>query len=69
MYVGNEEGKIIALRNQFKKGFEPPILIFVETKEKAEYLFKELIYDNINVDLISADRTQTQVMIRLNLCF
>lgn len=61
MYVGNEEGKLIALRNQFKKGFEPPILIFVETKEKADYLFKELIYENLNVDIISADRTQTQV--------
>lgn len=48
------------MRNLFKEGFEPPILIFVETKERAEYLFKELIYENINVDLISSDRTQQQ---------
>lgn len=50
----------MAVRNLFKEGFEPPILIFVETKERAEYLFKELIYENINVDLISSDRTQQQ---------
>lgn len=50
----------MAVRNLFKQGFEPPILIFVETKERAEYLFKELIYENINVDLISSDRTQQQ---------
>lgn len=59
-YVGNEEGKLLAVRNLFKEGFEPPILIFVETKDRAEYLFKELIYENINVDIISSDRTQQQ---------
>lgn len=59
-YVGNEEGKLLAVRNLFKEGFEPPILIFVETKERADYLFKELIYENINVDIISSERTQQQ---------
>lgn len=37
------------------------MLVFVQTKERAKELFKELIYDNIMVDAIHADRTQLQV--------
>jgi ATP-dependent RNA helicase DDX52/ROK1 len=54
----------MAIRNLFKEGFEPPILVFVETKERAQQLFKELIYDNIYVDIISSDRTQQQVRLK-----
>lgn len=43
------------------KGVLPPVLVFVESKERAQELFNELIYDGINVDVIHADRTQTQV--------
>lgn len=39
----------------------PPVLVFVQSKERAQELFNELIYDGINVDVIHADRTQTQV--------
>jgi ATP-dependent RNA helicase DDX52/ROK1 len=60
VFVGNEEGKLIAIRNLLREGFEPPILIFVENKERANSLFKELIYENVNVDVINADRSQLQ---------
>ena len=60
MFVGNEEGKMIAIRNLLRGGFEPPILIFVENKDRANRLFKELIYENVNVDVINADRSQLQ---------
>lgn len=45
------------------KGILPPVLVFVQSKERAQELFNELIYDGINVDVIHADRTQTQVFL------
>ena len=42
---------------------EPPVLIFVQSKERARELFSELLYDGIMVDVIHADRTQLQVLI------
>ncbi|KAG8223169.1 hypothetical protein J437_LFUL000335 [Ladona fulva] len=60
LFVGNEAGKLVAFRDIVKKGLTPPVLIFVQTKERAKELFNELIYDGINVDVIHADRTQLQ---------
>lgn len=45
----------------FFQGIEPPVLIFVQSKDRAKELFSELIYDGINVDVIHADKTQLQV--------
>lgn len=59
-FCGNEGGKLHALRDILRKGYEPPVLVFVQTKERAKELFRELIYDNITVDTIHADRTQKQ---------
>lgn len=39
----------------------PPVLVFVQSIERAKELFHELIYEGINVDVIHADRTQQQV--------
>ena len=44
-----------------EQGFQPPMLIFVQSKERAKELFHELIYDGINVEVIHSERTQTQV--------
>ncbi|KAJ8679555.1 hypothetical protein QAD02_015342 [Eretmocerus hayati] len=60
LFVGSERGKLVAFRNIIQKGLSPPVLVFVQSKERAQELFKELIYDGINVDLIHSDRTQTQ---------
>lgn len=43
------------------QGFKPPVLIFVESIDRAKQLFHELVYDGINVDVIHSDRTQAQV--------
>jgi ATP-dependent RNA helicase DDX52/ROK1 len=51
----------LRLKLNFFQGLTPPVLIFVQTKERAKELFSELIYDGINVDVIHADRTQLQV--------
>lgn len=59
-FVGNEQGKLIALRDLISNGCQAPVLIFVETKDKAKRLFNELIYDGVNVDIIHSDRSQLQ---------
>ncbi|CAH0715243.1 unnamed protein product, partial [Brenthis ino] len=60
MFCGNENGKLVAFRQLVQKGLKPPVLVFVQSKDRAKQLFKELIYDGINVDVIHADRTQAQ---------
>lgn len=61
LYVGSDEGKIIAVRQMIQNGFKPPVLIFCESIERAKMLFQELIFDGVNVDVIHSDRTQAQV--------
>ncbi len=43
------------------QGFLPPVLVFVQSIDRARELFHELVYEGINVDVIHADRTQQQV--------
>eukprot|EP00118_Oscarella_pearsei_P012556 m.93242 g.93242 ORF g.93242 m.93242 type:complete len:211 (+) comp36777_c1_seq2:1593-2225(+) len=60
VFVGQEAGKLIGIRDIIRKGFKPPMLVFVQSKERAKELFHELIYDGLNVDVVHADRTQAQ---------
>eukprot|EP00899_Mesostigma_viride_P011537 jgi/Mesvir1/20384/Mv12289-RA.1 len=60
LFVGREEGKLLAIRQMVKEGLHPPMLIFVASKERANDLFKELAYDDLKVDVIHADRTPAQ---------
>ncbi|KAL4237336.1 DEAD (Asp-Glu-Ala-Asp) box polypeptide 52 [Mactra antiquata] len=60
VFCGAESGKLIAMRDIIRKGIKPPVLVFVQSKERAKELFHELIYDGMNVDVIHADRTQLQ---------
>ncbi|XP_005233748.1 probable ATP-dependent RNA helicase DDX52 [Falco peregrinus] len=60
VFVGSETGKLTAMRDLVKKGFAPPVLVFVQSIERAKELFHELIYEGINVDVIHADKTQQQ---------
>ncbi|OCT91941.1 hypothetical protein XELAEV_18014997mg [Xenopus laevis] len=60
LFVGSETGKLLAMRDLVKKGFAPPVLVFVQSIERAKELFHELIYEGINVDVIHAERTQQQ---------
>ncbi|KAI9590402.1 DExD-box helicase 52 [Glossina fuscipes fuscipes] len=60
LFVGSESGKLLAVRDLVRSGLKPPVLIFVQSKERAKQLFEELLYDGINVDIIHADRTQQQ---------
>lgn len=64
VFVGYEKnnGKLQALRNLVRKGVMPPVLIFVQSKERAEQLFRELLFENFKVDAIHSDKTQEQVI-------
>eukprot|EP00347_Sterkiella_histriomuscorum_P001339 403372410 len=55
-YVGDEQGKLHTLRELLADGFEPPMLIFVQSKHRAKELYHELIYDGLNVNVIHADK-------------
>lgn len=58
VYVGKEEGKLLAVRQMIQAGLTPPVMIFVQSIERAKELFGELVYDGINVDVIHSERTQ-----------
>ncbi|KAJ1673017.1 RNA-dependent ATPase rok1, partial [Spiromyces aspiralis] len=60
VYVGQEDGKLVEIRNMIHAGIKPPCLIFVQSIERAKELFHELVYDGMNVDVIHAERTQAQ---------
>ncbi len=57
-FVGREEGKLLAIRQIIAKGLSPPVIIFLQSKDRAQALFLELMYDNINVDVIHAGKSQ-----------
>ena len=56
VYVAKEDAKLMTLRQSLKEGFEPPMLIFVQSKHRAKELNHELKYDGINVDMIHGDK-------------
>lgn len=60
VFAGSEEGKLIALRQSFAESLNPPVLIFVQSKERAKELYRELAFENIRADAIHADLSQTE---------
>jgi ATP-dependent RNA helicase DDX52/ROK1 len=60
VFVGREEGKLLAMRQLIQQGLRPPVLIFLQSKDRAKELFRELVFDGINVDVIHAERTEQQ---------
>lgn len=39
------------------------MLLFVQSKERAKELYKELAFEDINADVIHADLTQSEVIL------
>lgn len=61
VFTGNEEGKLLAIRQMIQEGeFKPPIIIFLQSISRAKALFHELLYDKLNVDVIHAERSPKQ---------
>jgi ATP-dependent RNA helicase DDX52/ROK1 len=60
MFVGREEGKLLAIRQLVQEGkLHPPVIIFMQSQERAQALFGELLYDGIHVDVIHAGRSKS----------
>jgi ATP-dependent RNA helicase DDX52/ROK1 len=58
-FVGREEGKLLAIRQLVARGeLKPPVIVFVQSQERAQALFAELLYDGIHVDVIHAGRSR-----------
>lgn len=60
LFAGTESGKLLAFRDLVAKGIQPPCLVFVQSKDRAQQLFTELIYDGLNIDVIHSDRSQKE---------
>ncbi|XP_059305749.1 DEAD-box ATP-dependent RNA helicase 57 isoform X1 [Lycium ferocissimum] len=60
VYVGSEEGKLLALRQSFAESLNPPVLLFVQNKERAKELYDELKLEDIRPDVIHSDLSQIQ---------
>ncbi|XP_051113849.1 DEAD-box ATP-dependent RNA helicase 57 [Andrographis paniculata] len=60
VFVGSEEGKLLALRLNFAESLNPPVLLFVQNKERAKELYNELKYEDFRADVIHADLSQIQ---------
>lgn len=61
VFTGNEDGKLVAIRQMIQLGeFKPPVIIFLQLITRAKALFHELLYDKLNVDVIHAERTPKQ---------
>ncbi|KAH1084491.1 hypothetical protein J1N35_024252 [Gossypium stocksii] len=60
VFAGTEEGKLLALRQSFQERLNPPVLIFVQSKERTKELYEELKFDNIRVGVIHSDLSETQ---------
>jgi len=45
------------------KSLNPPVLVFLQSKERAKELYGELAFDNIRVDVIHSDLSQEEVVL------
>ncbi|KAK9193050.1 hypothetical protein WN944_003746 [Citrus x changshan-huyou] len=60
LVFAGSEGKLLALRQSFAESLNPPVLIFVQSKERAKELYGELAFDDIRAGVIHSDLSQTQ---------
>lgn len=60
MFVGREEGKLLAMRQLRARGeLKPPCIVFVQSQDRAQALFAELVYEGMHIDVIHAGRSRT----------
>ncbi|KAI9922038.1 hypothetical protein PsorP6_000260 [Peronosclerospora sorghi] len=60
VFVGKEEGKLVAIKQLLHDGLQLPALLFVQSKERANELYHELLYEGVNIGAVHADRTKEQ---------
>ena len=57
LFVGRETGKLLAMRQLISEGLNPPVLVFVNSKDRAKELHRELMYDGVHVDSLHANQS------------
>ncbi|WVQ96345.1 ATP-dependent RNA helicase ROK1 [Kwoniella sp. CBS 9459] len=61
LYTGSESGKLMGIRNLIATGGLPyPSLIFVQSIERADDLYKSLVLDGIKVDVVHGGRAKSK---------
>lgn len=60
LYTGTERGKMIAFKSLLREGLKPPVLVFVQEKDRAKELFAELVKEGIHADVIHSERSVLQ---------
>ncbi|GAA95976.1 uncharacterized protein L969DRAFT_26056 [Mixia osmundae IAM 14324] len=60
-FVGSEDGKLASLRSLIAKGgLSPPVLIFTQSIERAQDLYRELSRDGLPVEVVHSDRSKEE---------
>jgi ATP-dependent RNA helicase DDX52/ROK1 len=58
-FTGTEDGKLHTMRQILTSGeLKPPALIFVQSIERATDLFRQLVQEGVNVDVMHSERTK-----------
>lgn len=60
VYVGSEEGKIMAIRQMLVSGIVPPVIVFCQSIARAGELCAALRAHKISVDVIHSGRSQAE---------
>ena len=59
-FVGTEESKMYSMRSIIQQGFQPPMLVFTQTKDRAKQVYLELKLISSKVDVIHSDLAQNK---------
>lgn len=60
LFASSEAGKLLAIRQQLRAGIQPPVLVFVQSMERARDLFNELMFEGIPMEYIHGNRSSKQ---------
>ncbi len=60
LFCGTEPGKLLAMRQLLADGVRPPVMVFVQSKERARELLRELAYERVAVGAVHADMSQAK---------
>ena len=60
LFVGTEQGKIVAMRNLVREGIKPPVLVFVQSIERTEELYEEINTAGLRVAVLSSKMSAEQ---------
>uniref|UniRef100_A0A0N5BXA6 Probable ATP-dependent RNA helicase DDX52 n=1 Tax=Strongyloides papillosus TaxID=174720 RepID=A0A0N5BXA6_STREA len=57
VFAGTEQGKVSTMKAMLRSGFNPPAIVFVQSKYRAKQLYVELreAFQNINIALITSE--------------